>query len=187
MTVMQITAAERAMVRLFVIDLPDDQIEAFREPTYSDSDEPHWPLKDALGATYLDEDFVEVFDVLDLENLGLVGYMAEGLGIAKSVLTADRARLEGIRGTVLIVLSSAFSGAAQTLRPKAPLRWIGTYCEDTPPVQFEPLPSDAAKGNAPSGAHVEAPANAHMTLLIAVLALPILALLAGAIFWGVWR
>lgn len=178
---MQVKSGERGLVRLFAVDLPSEEI-----PSFSSRSKPgNWPLRDALGAMHLDEAFVECFDVADLEELGLVGYMSEGLGLPEAELQQDAARLSGLKGYVLIVLSAAFDSTAQTLTPRAPLRWIGTYAEETAPVSFDPLPSDAAKGIITP----ETPkhANPHLTVLWAVLALPVLALVIGAVIYGVTR
>lgn len=184
---MQVSSSERGLVRLFAVDLPSEDMDAFRaQDTGADGTLLSWPLKDALGFTYLDEDFIELFPVSDLEELGLTGYMVEGLGIAQKDVDEDAARLAAQKGWVLVVLSAAFDGVAQPLSPKAPLRWIGTYKEDGAPVHFEPLPDASAKGVAPtSGETPPAPSsNPHMTLLLALVALPLVALVLGVLlFW----
>lgn len=184
---MQVSSSERGLVRLFAVDVPPEEIEAFRTQVIGvDGALLSWPLKEALGFTYLDEDFIELFPVSDLEEMGLTGYMIEGLGIAQKDVAEDATRLTAQKGWVLIVLSAAFDGVAQTLSPKAPLRWIGTYKEDGAPVHFEPLPDASAKGPAPTqGTVPPAPSsNPHLTLLLAILALPLVALvLGGFLFW----
>jgi hypothetical protein len=183
----QVSSSERGLVRLFAVDLPSEDMDLFRaQENGADGALLSWPLKDALGFTYVDEDFIELFPVSDLEELGLTGYMVEGLGIAQKDVDEDSARLAAQKGWVLIVLSAAFDGVAQTLSPKAPLRWIGTYKEDGAPVHFEPLPDASAKGSAPTGGETPpAPSsNPHMTLLLALVALPLVALVLGALlFW----
>lgn len=184
---MQVSSSERGLVRLFAVDLPGEEIENFRSAKInSDGELSEWPLEDALGFSFLDEDFIELFDVSDLEDLGLTGYMVEGLGISQKDVDEDAARLSAQKGWVLVVLSAAFDGVAQTLSPKAPLRWIGTYKEDGAPVYFEPLPDASAKGAAPTGGEMPpAPSsNPHMTLLLALVALPLVALVLGVLlFW----
>ncbi|SMP29620.1 hypothetical protein [Shimia sagamensis] len=184
---MQVSSSERGLVRLFAVDVPSEEIEAFRAQVNGvDGALLSWPLKEALGFTYLDEDFIELFPVSDLEEMGLTGYMVEGLGIAQKDVAEDSARLAAQKGWVLIVLSAAFDGVAQSLSPKAPLRWIGTYKEDGAPVHFEPLPDASAKGPASTQSTVlPAPSsNPHLTLLLAILALPLVALVLGAfLFW----
>ena len=178
---MQVSSSERGLVRLFAVDLPPEDMARFREANASG-----WPLLEALGATTLDMDHVELFDVADLEELGLTGYMREGLGITETQVAEDAARLSNLKGWVLMVRSSAFDRVAQTLAPKPPLHWIGTYAEEGMNVQFAPLPDASAKG---TGAPiemppVERPRSPYLTVLLALLALPVVALILGAIFWG---
>ena len=174
---------EHGLVRLFSVDLPPTEIKAFADRDFdSDDDDPAWPLKDALGATYLDEDFIELFPVSDLTGLGLPGYMIEGLGIAETDIAEDQARLSAIKGHVLVVTSNAFGGIAQTLRPRAPLKWIGTYAEETAPVTFQPLPSEAAQGNVNTETK-PVPSNAAMSGRVAMAALLVLALLVAVMIW----
>ena len=181
MTRMQVKPTERGLIRLFAVDLPPEDIKAFN----THATDIGWPLKDALGATDLDENRIEFFDVKDLDDLGLSGYMVEGLGVAEKDITTDAARLDALTGHVLIVHSAAFLGNAQFLTPRAPLRWIGSYAEETAPVHFQHLQTDAAKGNLAPPPPKQT--NPHLTLLWAILALPILALIVGAVIYGVTR
>ncbi|WP_127114740.1 hypothetical protein [Shimia sediminis] len=181
MTRMQVTPTEHGLIRLFAVDLPLEDI----KPFHTHTDDAVWPVQEALGASDLDPARVELFDVADLDELGLTGYMTEGLGIAASDLATDAARLDGLTGHVLIVFSAAFRSTAQSLTPRAPLRWIGTYAEEAAHVRFQPLPTDAAKGIL--SAAPPKTANPHLTLLWALLALPVLALIVGAVIYGVTR
>jgi hypothetical protein len=129
------------LVRLFQINLPPEQVESFSGDLQK--------VQHALGATQLDTNYVEVFALSDLTGLGLTGYMTEGLGIPAQDFAAEQARLDALEGDILVVLSRAFEGIAQTLTPMAPLRWIGTYAEESANVTFEPLPDESARGVAP--------------------------------------
>jgi hypothetical protein len=141
----EIKAQEHGIVRLFTVNKDaEPPIMSVEKDWDADPVDPPWPLRDALGVEYLDSDFIELFDVSDLEGVGLPQYMIDGLGVAEAEVEQDRARLEAIRGMVLVVLSSAFGGFAGTLTPKSPLRWVGTYTEDRAPVSFQPLHSEAA-------------------------------------------
>ncbi|MBO9474265.1 hypothetical protein J7413_12005 [Shimia sp. R10_1] len=185
---MRVSATEHGLVRLFAVDLPPEQIAQFRDMPDDSEDSADWPVAKALGATTLDAEFVELFDLRDLEDLGLTGYMVEGLGIAAADVKEDAARLASQKGWMLVVLSSAFEGVAQTLTPKSPLRWIGTYKEETAPVQFSLLPDASAKGaplppeDDPTPA--PAPRSPYLTLLVALVALPLCAAFLGLlILW----
>lgn len=180
---MQVSATEHGLVRLFAVDLPPEQIPQFRDMPDDIAD---WPITKALGATTLDADHIELFDLQDLDDLGLTGYMVEGLGIAEADVKEDAARLSSQKGWILVVLSSAFEGIAQRLSPKSPLRWIGTYKEEKAPVQFAPLPDKSAKGTTPppKTAPSQPTRSPYLTLLIALFALPLGAALLGfLILW----
>ena len=168
-TKIEIKAGETGTVRVFATDLTKDQIDGFDAAA-------------ALGAESLAPDQVELFDVADLSGLGLTAYLEEGHGIPPAQLADMAARLDGLKDVVLVLPSRALGGVAQTLRPRVPLRLIGTFFEDTQPISFEKLPSEAAKGQA----HTEAkapPSNAAMSGRVAMVALLVLALLVAVMIW----
>ena len=178
---LEIRPGEHGIVRLFAVDLPAEEIAGFAEPDLGADDTP-WPLKEALGASYLDSDFVDLFPVGDLAGVGLGGYLTEGLGVAEDDVRPDRARLDAVTGHVLVISSAAFGDEAQTLKPKAPLRWIGTYTEERARVSLDPLPSNSAErtgGNDVAGIQQPAPMSSGrpMTILVIVLVLVLLAVL----------
>ncbi len=178
---MRVSTSEHGLVRLFAVDLPAAEIDAFAT---SHSDAKPTPLAQALGIDGLNPDHYELFDVADLEEMGLSGYMVEGLGIAQADIAADIARLSAQKGWVLIVRSSAFGGLEQTLMPKAPLRWLATYKEDRAPIHFSDLPNQSAKGNAavpPKNASNPSP---QIAVILALLFLPTLVVFVGLLF--VW-
>lgn len=181
-SLMNVPALETGVIRLFAIDLPKDQIEDFRTPVHGTDDAVTWPLKDALGAAFLDEDFVEVFPVEDLESFGLAGYLMEGNDVPEDQIDAMRAQLAALKGYVLLVFSSAFSDTAQTLTPRAPLRHIGTFFSEGAPVKFEQLPSQSADPN--SGVKPrKTPSDAAMSGRIATYALLFIFLFTALFIW----
>jgi hypothetical protein len=101
---------------------------------------------DLLGDTDLDPAFIEIFDLADLTGVGLSGYLAEGLGVPEAALEPDRARLDAIKGPVLILLSKALHGRAGFLTLDPRLTLVATYAEERAPVHFEPLPNAATRG-----------------------------------------
>ncbi len=104
------------------------------------------PVAALLGVDALDHDFVEIFDLVDLTGLGLCGYLISGNAIPEAQLAPDRARLDALQGQVLILFGAAFANRPVTLHPDPRLTLIGSYAEDIPPVEFEPLPDADAKG-----------------------------------------
>jgi hypothetical protein len=134
-----------------------------------------------LGDADLDPAFIEIFDLADLADIGLPGYLTEGLGVPETALAADRPRLAGLHGPVLILLSKALHGRALTLTPDPRLTLVGSYAEDRPPVHFEPLPTGAAQGSLtprlPPDPTPQRPTSAFLLLGIA------LVLVAGVALW----
>lgn len=166
-----ISASERGLVRLFALDMDSEEVEKLREPD----------LAAMLGVERLDVDQVDLFSTNDLTGLGLTGYMTEGLGIPEDELAPDRARLDALKGHLMVVRSAAFQGEAVTLAPRAPLRWVGTYAEEHSPVKFEELPSAAAKGQVAPSAKPR-PSDAAMSGRVAMVALLVIAIVVFAMF-----
>lgn len=172
-----IKAGERGVVRLFRIDLPKEAIAGFAE---EDSLSGRWPLKAALGVEDINPRFVDVVAIRDLDEMGLTGYMTEGLGVSEDGIAPHRARLEALEGYVLVVLSGAFKGLAVTLLPRAPLRWIGTFFEERPEVKFETLPSESSR---PAPAEKKPSSNAAMSGRVATLALLVIFGITALMIW----
>ncbi|MEY8842797.1 hypothetical protein AB9K41_27515 [Cribrihabitans sp. XS_ASV171] len=127
---------ESGLVRLFKLNMRPEEARFLKEPGAA---------AQALGVEGLDENQLEVFPVSDLEELGLPGYLREGLGVPEARI--DAARLRGIEGWVMVVRSPAFGGRAVELRPGPKLELIGTYAEegvDWTPAP-EPLEAESAK------------------------------------------
>lgn len=171
MTALTIPAHDRDGVRIFAARLTPDDLKRDKSRLAAD----------LLGDPDLDPAFVEIFDLADLSDVGLAGYLTDGLGVPAPALAPDRARLETLTGPVLILLSKALHGRAVTLTPDPRLTLVGTYAEDRPPVHFEPLPTAAAKGTLtpglPSDRTPQRPASAFLLLGLA------LALVAGVALW----
>ncbi len=176
---MEISANETGLIRVFSVDLPAQELDAFRTgaPT---------ALEQALGTDTLDPAYVELFNIDDLEELGLRGYMREGLGVAETDLAEDAARLGALTGPVLILLSKAFRGEARTLSPRAPLRWVGTWHEEKAPVSFEPMPCYSPDGRLTPRGETRPEMTPHTRLLFAIFALPILLLGLGGTLYALF-
>lgn len=166
-TALTLPVGERHVLRVFTLALPGAEIAALR----GDAD----LLAALLGVDMLDPAGVEVFDLADLEGVGLAAYLTQGNGVAEAQIAADRARLSALRGPVLILHASAFDGRATTLHPDPRLRFVGRYGEELPPpVQFEPLPDAAARGLLPQGKPVMS--DARMSGMVATVVLLFLAI-----------
>lgn len=178
-----VSAGEQGVVRVFTVDMETSQIARIKSPT---GDMP--PLGAALGALvgldWVDPAQAELFDTLDLEELGLGGFLRDGSGVPAAQLDEKAALLDEINGVVLILYSKAFQSEATTLRLSTNVAFVTAFQQERAPIQFAPLPSAAATGTTSSVA--PAKANPHLNLLLAVLALPILCLIVGALAWGIF-
>ena len=175
---------ERGCIRIFELDLSIENIQQLQHPK-SGSPSTGAAVAHMLGLDWLNADYIEMFDVADLDELGLAGYLTQGNGVALSAIEADRVRLEDVKGWVLILYSSAFDGKPAQLSPNRHFSLVGMWQEARDQVSFEPLPSEAAKG-------IIAPAppannNPHLTVLLAILGFPIIMLVMGVLFFVVFR
>lgn len=178
---LHISAGERGTVRIFAVDIDAAERRKILEPK-PDTAPTGAALGDLLGVDWIAPDHADLFDVADLDDLGLMGFLSQGAGISDTDLDAHRSLLDPLTGTVLIVYALGFSGEKQTLTPDARVRPVACLREAKAPIQFEPLRSAAAAGQLDQPAPV--PKSPHLTVLLAILALPILALLIGAVLWA---
>ncbi|WP_425051469.1 hypothetical protein [Psychromarinibacter sp. S121] len=122
---LHVPAGEAEVVRVFALDLPEDQAERLADQPASNG-RPS-PLAELAGVPFLDRAHVEVFPVSDLRGVGLAGYLVDGLGIDDAEVEPARIGLEAETGYIVILHSRAFGGGDVTLAPKMGLRWLGTY------------------------------------------------------------
>ena len=118
-----------------------------------------------------------------MRPIGLSVYLTEGMGLPDDQIAADRAKLDALRGPVLIVRSPAFAGVEGRISPSGELTLIGTYREPHALPDFEPLVSEAAHGPASgteapsSGGGAAGRGRGSSTVLLAIAAIVILLLL----------
>ncbi|MCE8509321.1 hypothetical protein KBY28_12785 [Ruegeria pomeroyi] len=164
MTRLNVSANEHGVIRLYSLDMRPEEARFLREPG---------AVAQLLGAETLDMDHVEVFPVADLEELGLDGYLAEGLGVPEDQF--DRADLRVRTGWVLMLRSRAFGGRALDLPLPAVLKPIGTYHEagtdwtGTPIETASALPHSAPRLS-PRAARRKA-SNIGLTLFVIIMSL----------------
>ena len=89
MTSLFIPAHDRLGVRVFTAALTPDEMKR---------DKAGLVLK-LLGDPDLDPAYVELFDVADLSDIGLAGFLSEGLGVPDAAFEADRARSARVERT----------------------------------------------------------------------------------------
>lgn len=175
--VLHIPAGERGIIRVFDLDMRPEQAKFLREPG---------ALAQVLGVEDINLDQVEIFPLTDLEDLGLVGYLNQGCGIAADQLTTDRARLTSLTGHVLLIRSRAFGGDEIRLTPASQITFIGAYGEDQTQWTGAPIQTDSAKPySAPrlSPRASRAKARRIGASLFTVVMLALLALLSTLVKW----
>lgn len=164
---------ELGMTRIFALSMSAEDAKALKE----DPDR----QKALLGLDRLNPAGTEVFAVSDLGELGLAGYLREGIDADEAAVRRDSARLAALDGWVMLVHSSAFGGQAATLKPGAELTLIGTYAQardDKPAIDLQ---SEAAQPYTGTGAGPieQTPAQRRSGSLV----VGVLALLGLAILW----
>ncbi len=152
MPTLTIPRDERGKIRVFALSMSDAEasvLDPKANPAHPTADDAAptapQPLARLLGTERIDPEYIEVFPVADLADLGLAGYLLEGEGADPTGVERDRTRLSALDGWVMLVYSGAFKGEARTLSPVADLTLIGTYDELRPDHTSAPIPSEAAK------------------------------------------
>ncbi|MFC3614672.1 hypothetical protein ACFORG_12940 [Lutimaribacter marinistellae] len=173
MNAMEVKPHERGLVRLFKLNMRPEEARFLKEPGAA---------AQVLGVEEMEDGQVEIFPVSDLEELGLAGYLREGLGVPAERL--DTERLAGIEGWVMVVRSPAFGGRAETLRPAPKVELVDIFAEEgvdwTPGP--EPLEVESAKPHStprvpPRQARQEARNKGAMVFAI------VMALVIGGLLW----
>ena len=133
-----VSSAARGRIWVFDVDLAPGEVKAFTRRNGS------WPLQEALGAEIVAPEHAEVIAVEDLEGVGITGYLEAGMGVPAEQLDDMRARLDRLKGAVLVLSAKAFSAEGARLTPRHPLRLVGSFSEEEADMSFEPLRSEAA-------------------------------------------
>ena len=164
---------EHGVTRLFSLSLENDEAAALR-------DDPAGQAR-LLGVDSVDTSKTEIFPVSDLSDIGLVGYLREGLDIEEETLKRDTTKLGALDGWVMLVHSGAFGVETTTLRPAKELTLIGTYgqtIEDRPPVDLQAETAQPYTGHPQSTPLPAAPAQRGGAAVVAVVAI-----LVGLVLW----
>ncbi|MDX1781576.1 MAG: hypothetical protein R3256_09675 [Thalassovita sp.] len=144
---LQVRPDEGKGLRLFALDV--DRGERERLQTILNAAEPGLAagrLADLLGVSEVDATRIEIFDTDDLSGFGLFDYLVKANGLPEDALESERARIEALTGTIMILYSRAFHDRHVTLAPGPHVNLIGAWDEEPPELEFTPLRSDAAKG-----------------------------------------
>lgn len=150
----EVPAGEHGVTRLFALNLTGEAARALALPPEEAPATPGtWPLMDALGVDVLDPAWVDVIDTGEMGEIGLKGYLSQGLGLPETELKDAQPQIAALRGLAVVIGSRAFKGRAVTLRPKAPLRWVASFRDtpDIPSMEQTAHPSAAPESPAAPG------------------------------------
>lgn len=166
-----IPASDFGQLRVFATDL-DLPAEVLAKPPQG--------LADLFGAD-LNPDFVDVVQIRDLDGMKLSAYIAEGYDMAPDLV--DKAAVDAITGTAILVLSRATNAVETTLKLAEGLRHVTTYSPAVQIITPEKLPDASAKGilgNPPTKAPKS---DARMSGMVATYALLVMFALVGLMIW----
>ena len=121
---LNVVSNEHGLVRVFAIDLPDADVAKFVKTPET--------LATSLGVRQLDLTYVDLIDISALGEIGLHGYLQEGIDIAPDALAEVRPDLDHLKGHVAVILSKAFAGHAVDAVLQAPLRLVAILPEARP-------------------------------------------------------
>ncbi len=126
-----VPAFEAGVTRIFALDPADPTLAAILPPQPLDAGH----LAPLLGAATLREGHADRVAIKDLGDLTLSEFLRIGHDARSDDLAANAAALDGLRGQVLLVHSSAFDGQAVTLAPVPGLTFMGGFRRnDAPPA-----------------------------------------------------
>lgn len=179
----RIEAMESGHVRLYTIDTMTAEGAALRAALAADDSSAAQLVARALGVAAVDPQWVTLVPVADVRAIGLATYLRAGHDIPDDQLAAQAAALGRAAGHILLVMSPAFQGRAETLTPTPCLIPLAAFTRRRDPVQAPPPPPDPKPTPpAPDPAPVRGglPPIA-IGLLVVVAALIVLALALGGI------
>ncbi|WP_224824924.1 hypothetical protein [Cognatishimia sp. MH4019] len=165
-----VSANETGLYRIFSIDLPPAQIEAFTTPEPNAIGDDDYPLRDALGLSYLDEQHVQILDQTELKTIGIETYITDGLGVPKDVYADALPRLNSLEGHIAVIASAAFEGP-DIIVPSAPVTFVTALREDKPQTAFIDLSTTSAQGviDARVSGKTDPPPRMPLTSLLVIL------------------
>jgi len=174
MRTLNVPANEHGVVRVFSLSMSAEEARNLKQDAEMQ--------RAVLGVELLNERGVEVFQIADLGDVGLMGYLREGVDAVEDDLKRDRARLGALEGWVMIVYSSAFDGQEVILAPAPELTLIGRYGQtqiDTTPIELTAESAQPYTGAPTATPPQPAKGGAGSTLVVA----GIIVLLGLAVWW----
>lgn len=137
-------------------------------------------LAELFGAT-LDPTYVDIVPLSDLGDMTLSSYIAEGYDMQGDA--TDKAAIDGLSGTVILVLSRATGGHETVLTLADGLRHVTTYSPTVKITPHEALPNDAAKGTAANPNPKPVKSNARISGMVATYALLFMFAFVALLVW----
>ncbi len=177
MSLAEIPPMERGRLRLFAINKTEDEARALL-------DEGTHAIQKLLGVNDLNPDFIELFRLADLGDMGLDDYLHTGYDVPRAQLDPQAGRLRALEGCVLVVLSLAFRDLHVTLPDTPDLTLIGTFGAPAPEwTTTETVTS--ASADLYTGAHKPGKpvSDAAMSGRVATAALLVIFLITGLVVW----
>ncbi|MGH1464401.1 MAG: hypothetical protein ACRBBQ_03480 [Cognatishimia sp.] len=174
-----VSATESGRVRLFKVEITEMDLERIQSPQ---RDMPPTPaaIANLVGLDWIDTGYAEIFNISDLDGLGLANYLVQGAGVSEAAISDHRLLLDQIEDIVLILYSRAFEGKETHLALHPAVQLIEMFSEESHDVTFQPLPNKSA--SEPANLSTP-PASAHFTVLKAVLLLPVILVVLALVGW----
>ncbi|MGS4944411.1 hypothetical protein ACVDG3_02940 [Meridianimarinicoccus sp. RP-17] len=151
---LRVVAGESGHVRLFTIDTEHPDGAALRAALVADDGTAPALVAAALGVGHVDPQWITLVPVADVRAIGLATYLRAGHDIPDEQLAAQSAALGRAAGHILLVMSPAFAGRAETIALSPCLTPLAAFTRrreapPAPPPQPDPVPAPPAPEPAP--------------------------------------
>jgi len=139
------------------------------------------PLPKALGLDFVDMDFIDFMSEDELAAFPLSKMLIEGHGMDSASVAPDAAKLDQLRGQVVLVHSKALGAHAPSVEPAPPFTFVGRYSEalknDGSPMGTVKSAIEPAIDAPPADPQKKKPSDAAMSGRVATIALLVMAVL----------
>ncbi len=143
--VLHIPPGEYGKLHVLAINSPPQDLSALLQ-CYPPAD----VARQLLGAPHLHTARAELFDLRDLGDMGLLGYLRDAYDIDTGALAPSKARLEQLEGFVLLLPSSVVMVGGAALALGSGLTHIATLTEPSPQAPGAMPPAAARAAHAPT-------------------------------------
>ena len=117
-----------------------------------------WPLPAALGLETLPPAGAEVFEASSISEYGLARYLTDAHGFSDESVNPMADRLNGLTGPLVLLFSRDLPQTETTLRPVAPVNFVGRFATRPDTSLSVPIETQTARGQLspqtePAGPH----------------------------------